>query len=212
MAVETGEAEGGAAGGRRRGRPRDESRDAAILGAALAVLAEVGYDHLTMDTVAARAHAGKGALYRRWPSKAELVIEAVKMGAPRLDVPDTGSLKGDLAVLVQGAEALADQPERVLRMAGLATAASHDPELAAALKRHMTPRDDVMKAVFSRAVSRGEIPPERDSRLIWELLPSILFARAIFSPASITPSLVRHIVDTVVYPLLTAPASPAHPN
>ena len=84
------------------GGRRDDSRDAAILGAALAVLAEVGCDHLTMDRVAARAHAGKGALYRRWPSKADLVIEAVKLEAPRLEVPDTGSLKGDLAVLMRG--------------------------------------------------------------------------------------------------------------
>jgi AcrR family transcriptional regulator len=60
----------------RRGRQLDPARDAAILAAAFDGLAELGYDRLSMDEIAARAHAGKGALYRRWPSKARLVVDA----------------------------------------------------------------------------------------------------------------------------------------
>src|SRR3954471_10098445 len=82
------------------GRKRDHTRDPEILEAALDVLAECGYDGLTIDMVAARAKAGKATLYRRWPSKAELVIEAVacmKQGQSRVeDLPDTGTLRGDL--------------------------------------------------------------------------------------------------------------------
>ena len=78
-----------------RGRPLDASRDAAIMQAALEGLAELGYDRLTMDEIAAHAHAGKGALYRRWPSKATLVVDALvawrEQFAP-VSVPDTRSL------------------------------------------------------------------------------------------------------------------------
>jgi AcrR family transcriptional regulator len=84
----------------RRGRKRDHSRDAETIDAALEVLAEVGYAGLTMDAVAARAKAGKATVYRRWPSKAELVVEAItRMNRTQVDLEqplDTGTLRGDL--------------------------------------------------------------------------------------------------------------------
>src|ERR1700676_2419297 len=93
----------GAARRAETGRRLDESRDPVILRAALDGLADVGYDRLTMDDIAARARAGKGALYRRWPSKAALVIDAVRSWRDTLaptEIPDTGSLRGDLDALV----------------------------------------------------------------------------------------------------------------
>src|SRR5689334_11946810 len=89
---------------RARGRSRDDSRDPQILQATAQLLAEVGYDRLTMDAVAARAHAGKATLYRRWSSKGELVVDALGCAAhgetPEA-APDTGSLRGDLEALVK---------------------------------------------------------------------------------------------------------------
>jgi len=190
---------------RRPGRPRDDSRDVAILTAALEALAEVGYDRLTMDMVARRAHAGKGALYRRWPSKADLVIDAVKVGSTRLDVPDTGSLAGDLKVLADAATEVMGNHQRFLLMAGLATAASRDPELARVLARQMGPREDVLGAMWARAMDRGEIPRGRDCQAIWEVVPAVLFLRSVFSPHTIAPDLPKRLIWTVVYPLLTAP-------
>ena len=87
---------------RHAGRQLDPSRAAAIMAAALEGLAEVGYDRLSMGEIAARAHAGKDALYRRWPSKAALVVDAVAAWRQRfapLTIPDTGSLRGDLELL-----------------------------------------------------------------------------------------------------------------
>src|SRR6187399_2380481 len=85
---------------RRPGRRRDESKDDAILKATLELLAERGYDGMTMDAVADRAGAGKATVYRRWPSKVQLTIDAIvcSPGVPMTadDVPDTGSLRGDL--------------------------------------------------------------------------------------------------------------------
>lgn len=196
----------GEEGARRRpGRPRDESRDAAILEAAVEALAEVGYDQLTMDMVARRAHAGKGALYRRWPSKADLVIDAVKVGSARLEVPDTGSLVGDLQLLAAAAAEVTGNHQRFLLMAGLATAASRDPELARVLSRQMSPREDVMGAIWARAMDRGEIPRGRDCQAIWEVVPAVLFLRSVFSPHTISPELPARLIWTIVYPLLTAP-------
>src|SRR3954467_1290919 len=90
---------------RKLGRRRDHTRDAEILDAALEVLAETGYDGMTIDMVAARAKAGKATLYRRWASKSDLVIDAVgcmKKGVYDLDnLPDTGSLRGDLLALIK---------------------------------------------------------------------------------------------------------------
>src|ERR1700712_1282335 len=87
------------------GRKRDHSRDAEILQAALDVLAETGYDGMTIDMVAARAQAGKATLYRRWPSKAELVLDAVAcMKQSDLhpdELPDTGTLRGDLLSMIK---------------------------------------------------------------------------------------------------------------
>ncbi|MBN9376091.1 MAG: helix-turn-helix transcriptional regulator, partial [Cellulomonas sp.] len=84
---------------RRLGRPRDMTRDAEILQAARDELAERGYERMTVAAVAARAGAGKATVYRRWASKAELVLDAAMCTADTaltIDrVPDTGSLAGD---------------------------------------------------------------------------------------------------------------------
>src|ERR1700730_6730586 len=89
---------------RRRG---EESRDPESLRAALDVLAETGYERMTMDAVAARARTGKATIYRRWASKAQLVVDAIAsaghMGVTtqRASLPDTGSLRGDLLALAE---------------------------------------------------------------------------------------------------------------
>ena len=89
----------------RVGRPLDVTRDADILDAALDVLAEEGFDGMTIDMVAARAKAGKATLYRRWPSKTELVIDAVACMKNKDinvdDLPNTGTLRGDLVAMIR---------------------------------------------------------------------------------------------------------------
>jgi len=152
---------------RESGRRLDETRDPVILRAALEGLADVGYDRLTMDDIAARARAGKGALYRRWPSKASLVIDAIAAWRRELvpeEVPDTGSLLGDLDALVAGVPDW-DEDSRTMTfvLSGLVTAASRDPELAACVvgTGHRNPHG-ADPSVLERAVGRGEIPPERD--------------------------------------------------
>src|SRR5580700_5639700 len=85
------------------GRPLDASRDVALRDATLALLAEIGYDRLTIDAVAARAHSSKATIYRRWSGKAELVVDALHSLKGSPPTPDTGSLRGDLEAIAQGA-------------------------------------------------------------------------------------------------------------
>jgi len=79
------------------GRPLDTSRDEALRSAALELLAQVGYERLTMDAVASWAGAGKATLYRRWSNKAELVLDALTCEKQMVNAPDTGTLRGDFA-------------------------------------------------------------------------------------------------------------------
>src|SRR6516165_10714567 len=88
---------------RRPARRLDASRDPAIFRAALDGLTDVGYDRLTMDEIASRAHASKATLYRRWPSKAALIIDAIialREADGPVQLPDTGSLKGDIDAII----------------------------------------------------------------------------------------------------------------
>src|SRR4051812_8165348 len=142
---------------RTAGRRRLEGERAReVLLATLRLLAEVGYDKLTFDEVATRAHAGKATLYRRWSSKAELVAAA--MGALHGDEsrPDTGNLHDDLHALVEQGRSIRDGDVRL--MCGVSTAMSTDPELAGALReRFFEPKRAMLRGILEAARARGEV-------------------------------------------------------
>src|SRR4051794_12684747 len=159
----------------RLGRKRDHTRDADILAAAVDVLAETGYDGMTIDMVAARAKAGKATLYRRWASKSDLVIDAVgcmKKGVYDLDnLPDTGSLRGDLLALIKP-HSIEDAAKKMRVMAGVVSMLSRAPELADAINTAiMEPRATVNRILLTRAVERGEISADCDIETIASLSP-----------------------------------------
>jgi len=190
------------------GRPLDTSRDAAILEAALEGLAERGYDLLTMDEIAARAHAGK-ALYRRWPSKAALVADAVLAWRDQLGpvtVADTGSLRGDIEALLEALPEFGQAEQRqVAVLFGLVTAARRDPELSALLSSLIVERPrQAVAQMLERAAARGEIPRGRDLRLVPDVVIAMSSLRFLLGE---TPDreFVRHLFEEVVYPLVTAP-------
>jgi len=197
----------------RRGRPLDPSREAAILQAALEGLAELGYDRLTMDDIAARARAGKGALYRRWGSKAELVVAAITDWRDRrvpVSIPDTGSLAGDLEAIIANVPNFDEAArQQITVVTAVATAAARDPELRAALFSQLFDRPrKIFAEVLQRAVARGEIPPDRDLTLIPDLVIGLNMLRVI--QGSVPDSeYARRILLEIVYPAVTAPAAPA---
>jgi AcrR family transcriptional regulator len=189
------------------GRPLDPTRAEAIIEATLAGLADVGYDRLTMDMVAARAKVGKATLYRRWSSKADLVIDALSAHKSDWKAPDTGTLRRDFEALLKGEGAPVD-PDLAPLVCGLMTAASHDPTLSAALQdRFIDPRKKVISEIISRAVDRGEVDPGIDVDMVIQVVPAIMFVRAVLYGETVGPELFEQVLTQLVYPLLNAPRS-----
>ncbi|WP_196771595.1 TetR/AcrR family transcriptional regulator [Mycobacterium colombiense] len=186
----------------------DRSRDPAILDAALAALAEHGYDAANMNDIAAQAGVGKAAIYRRWSSKAALMTDALVYWRPDLlkdDAPDTGSLVGDLDAVVKRAKrndnALITN-DLVLRVA---LAAAHDPELATALNDLILFKGRrVLSAVLARAADRGEISATRDWSLVADVLTAMGLLRVI-SGQSVDAKFIRQVIDTLILPAVQSP-------
>lgn len=190
----------------RLGRKRDHSRDPEILTAALDVLAETGYDGMTIDMVATRAKAGKATLYRRWPSKADLVIDAVAcLKRNDLDperLPDTGTLRGDLVAMIK--PPTLDDGERKLRiMAGIASMISRSPELGEAARLAIVePRVAANRLLMQRARDRGEIPADADIDLAATIGPAMFAYRVLLLRQPTTRESMLELLDRVILPAL----------
>lgn len=186
----------------RVGRPRDAGRDADILAAALDILAEVGYDAMTVDMVAARAKAGKATLYRRWPSKPDLVLDAVarmKQVDPT-DIPDTGTLRGDLVAMVHTPEV--KDAERKLRiLSGIVSLISQDPDFAEAARRALVePRAAASRVILARAIERGEIPADADVERLAMLGPALASYRTLVLRQPVDREFLIRNIDEVILP------------
>lgn len=183
----------------RLGRKRDPARDAVILDAALAELAASGYAGMTTDAVAARAGVGKAAMYRRWPSKAELALDAVsRLNGDPEELPDTGSLRGDLrAILTQQDDV--DDERRLRVMVGLASMLADDERLAAAITGPWT---DANRTILARAVARGEIAADTDVETMAAIIPTLVTYRVCIERLPIPPSYVGMLIDAVLLPAL----------
>lgn len=186
----------------RPGRKRDHTRDPEIMTAAIDVLAEVGYERMTVDMVAARAKAGKATLYRRWPSKADLVLDAVGcMGAAKAGpLPDTGSLRGDLVALLSP-RTVHDADHKLKVMLGLASVTAHSPELAESIREaFLEPRAAVTRALLERAKERGEISPSCDVGLLSRVSSSMVISRAMFEHRPVDRAFLLSVIDGVIIP------------
>ncbi|WP_410785988.1 TetR-like C-terminal domain-containing protein [Kribbella sp. C-35] len=186
-----------------RQRPRVEGgREEEILDATVAVVAELGYDRLTMDAVATAAKASKATLYRRWSTKAELVVDAISRakGCPMPEDVDTGSLRGDLISMSCGDGGFTDEmPMSVI--AGLITALHRDADLQKAFReRFLAPRLQLTHQVFARAVERGEIAPDVDVELLSTTLPAVIVHHAYVLGIGPTDDLILRVIDNVILP------------
>jgi AcrR family transcriptional regulator len=194
------------------GRKRDDSRDGVILDAALAVLAELGYDGMTIDLVAARAGSARATVYRRWPTKADLVLDAVarlSRGDVHLDeLPDTGTLRGDMTVMILP---LSDEEQqvRIQAVAGLLALATSDERLAgAATGAGINPWIEANRIPIQRAIDRGEFPAG-DVATLAEVIPMMVVSRAV-QRSPITREWSTALIDGVIIPALIGGGS--HPE
>jgi AcrR family transcriptional regulator len=182
-------------------RPRVEGdREQEILDAALEVLADVGYDRLTMDAVAQRAKASKATLYRRWNSKATLVVESLgRMKAPPA-LPDSGDLRTDLMTAFCGLGGLADH-ETTATLGAVITAVSTDPEFAAEFHQQVVgPKAAVSRTIFERALARGEVREDLDLDIIAPALAGIVLHRVFILGEQPDAALIERAIDQIILP------------
>ncbi|HKN98582.1 MAG TPA: TetR/AcrR family transcriptional regulator [Pseudonocardiaceae bacterium] len=200
----------GAVDHRKGPRRRGEALYSAIFDATLAELAEVGYWRLAMERVAARAHASKASLYKRWPNRAELVIAALHhQGGEPDPAPDTGSLREDvLTLLRRGAQRLDSLFGEAAR--GLMAENLTNPERTANLRANMfTGRNRLMREILERAVARGDIPEAAIKPHLIEFAPALVDHHFLIHGAPIPDHVLRHIVDDILLPALTNATDPA---
>ena len=198
--VDAGAARVVGSGGRRR---RGEELHDAICRATIDELSEHGYAGLTMDTVAARAHTGKATLYRRWPSKVELVADALLHTVPVFEPPpDTGRLRDELLTLMETVSNHLTGPMGAAAR-GLMAEVARSPELAEILRGQIT--DPVVAPtleVLRRAVVRGEAPAAALIPRVAGVGPELLRQHFLMYGAPVPREVLEEIVDQIVLPLL----------
>ncbi len=186
-------------------RKRGEELQHAIFAATMAELLEQGYARLTMDRIATRARTSKASLYRRWPNKAGLVLDALIDSFPATEeLPDTGELRGDLrAVLRQMASVMTGSTGDVIRSVLMDTSAS--PELAKEARTVLIGRRHARYlAVLRRWADRGEVRPGALTERVASVGPCLLREHFFLHQAPILDIVIDEIVDDVLIPLVSA--------
>jgi AcrR family transcriptional regulator len=165
------------------GGSRSERARGAILSAAAELLDEVGFASMTIEAVAARAGAGKATVYRRWPSKATLAMDAVMAEIdPAAPFPDTGSAIEDFRLQLRAVARVFSRPRIRHTLIGVVFEAQNAPELRKAFAdRYMNPRRDRARTVLERGIARGELRPEFDEEILFDQLYGALYFRLLVS-------------------------------
>ncbi len=178
-------------------------RECELLAVTLELLQEHGYDRLSLEAVATTARASKATLYRRWPTKAELVLAAFVEGTRHVVVdPDTGTLRGDLLKL---GEQIRDHVSlHALTIRAVLVETSRSGELDAMMQEQfLEQRKALMAQVLARAVERGEITASAITEDLWDVLPGYLIYRTVLTGRTPSQKTVHDLIDNVLIPSLT---------
>ncbi len=172
----------------------------AIIAAFFAELGESGYAGLTMDRVAERAGVGKAALYRRWPSKKEMLIDLVGQFATQAVLPpDTGTLRGDIMAIAEDAIAVLANPLVRSVIQSLVAEARRTPDLAAILtERFVDPRREAGAQMLRRAIDRGEVRPDSDLELAQDIIGGPLYLRGVILGESFPPGYAQRLTEAAL--------------
>jgi AcrR family transcriptional regulator len=195
-------------GPRSAGRPRSAEADIAILEAATAILAERGLAGMSMEEVAARAGVGKATVYRRWPSRGALALDAfMSEFRSQLPLPDTGTLRGDLLAALRAWSRAVSRTRAGRMLAGLLAEAQRDPQLATAWReRVFDPLRAQHKALVESAARRGEISPDTDADVVLDLIFGAAYHRLLHGHLPLNDRFARQVVDLVMDGLAPAEA------
>jgi AcrR family transcriptional regulator len=190
-------------------RKRGAELEDAIRAAVLAELIENGVAGFSVEAVAARAQTGKASIYRRWPSRNELLLDSfctlgVSQCTPDMCVPDGITTNQAFHLVARRiAEVIRSGAGAILRE--LVTEAARDPDLARAIDEQFhRPRREAILALLRRGAQRGEVRPEAVSDQVAEVLPALLVHRMIWLRRTVTERDLNDIVDNVLLPLVRA--------
>lgn len=186
-------------------RRRGAVLERAILDAALEQLSTVGWSGLTMEGVAAGAQTGKAAVYRRWPSKEDLVADALQAGLPRFEeAPDLGSVREDLLALCrQAREAMFSRPGFALR------SVIHECDTTQAERFHgviiegvVEPTVKQLREVVERGIRRGEVRPDAANGYVFDAIPAMMMYRSKVCGSEWSERDIEEMIDQLMVPLL----------
>jgi AcrR family transcriptional regulator len=180
------------------GRPRSTECDEAILDATLGEYAQKGLDGLSVDAVAARAGVSKATIYRRYPSKNDLVLAAARSICETAPRPDLGSLRADLTATLQNLRAMLEDPVLGAVKRTLLVDAARDEELGATHSELVRARRESTFAIFERAIARGEVQPDIDIEFAADLVGAPVFYRHLVMHEPVTDDYIARVVDAVV--------------
>ena len=191
----------------RRGRPRSEKARKAILEAAAELLLRRGLGGVSMDGVAEKAGVSKATIYRWWPSKEMLALDAlVDWASARVPVRDTGSLRGDLLALVRPWVRAIRRPAVGRLIAAFVSEAHSDARFAETYRTHFVePRRAAGRAAFERAMARGEVSADLDVEVAMDLIYGPVYHRLLHGHGALTDRFARDVVDLALRGILAAP-------
>jgi AcrR family transcriptional regulator len=194
----------------RPGRKRSEESRLAILTAAFELIGEVGYAGLTIEGIAARSGTGKQTIYRWWPSKADVLLDAMATKADLyVPIPDAGSYAADLRAFLHASFALAHRPPVADGLRALMAEAQIEPAFGdrfrASFLQH---RRDALGTILDRAQSRGELPPGLSPGTITDIVFGTIWYRLLATRQFLDDQLVEELVTTLAEPR-PDPARPA---
>jgi AcrR family transcriptional regulator len=184
-------------------RRRGDTLEHAIYDAVISQLRSEGYGGLTMEGIAACAHTGKAALYRRWPCKEDLVVEAIGRALPPLPVlPDHGNLRDDLLDLLRQMTELMNSPTGCAIQAIMGESNRDRGFVEVVHRRVLEPRKRLFRAVLQRAADRGEVRADAAKPLVADIGPAMLAERFHANGPPVPDAYIVSVVDDVVMPLL----------
>src|SRR6478736_8926985 len=183
-----------------RGRPRSQEADRAILTATVELLAERGLAAMSIEEVAAHAGVGKTTIYRRWPSKGLLALDAfVDSFREEQPLPDTGTLRGDLLSALHAWVRAVTQTAMGPMLTGLIAEAQHDPELRGAWRdRVLEPMRTQHRVMLDRAIERGEIDASVDRDVVLDLFFGAAEHRLLLGHLPMTDEFIAEVVDMIL--------------
>ncbi|MDT4893064.1 MAG: hypothetical protein QOE97_2099 [Pseudonocardiales bacterium] len=191
-------------------RRRGAALEDAILSAAYDELTEMGYTAFSVEAVAARARTGKASIYRRWPSKQELVMDALCQMLPTPEQCGLATVWDDATTTADALREIARTISGVLRspagdaMRAVKCEAMSDPELAQAIDdRFQAPRRAAVLQLLQRGIERGEVRPEAATPLIADVLPAMLTHRILLQRETLSDRDIAAIMEQVVIPLVS---------